>query len=74
MKARWPALAGVVLVALGFLVPIVAIWNEYEAGAESFGEILWLIVSPGLYWHISIWFWGPAVLLFIVALYMWVKG
>jgi len=74
MKARWPALAGIILVILGFIVPILAIWNEYQQEAESFGDILWLIVSPGLYWHVSIWFWIPAAVLFFAALVLWLRG
>jgi len=73
MKARWFVIGSIICVAAGWILPYVLIQMDADA-ADDWGDIIWIIVAPGVYaWYTYI-LWAIAAILLIVAVIVYVKG
>jgi len=74
MKARYFLIGGFLCLLVAWVLPFALYEQLLQEGAESLGDILWLIVAPGVLCQYAWPFWIAGVVLLVVAVGVYIHG
>lgn len=75
MKAKWIAVAGMICILLGVVVPYAAVYMGMENVEGGFWDILaWIIITHGIYGYIGLFFIGIGIFLLIASVIVYARS